>query len=400
MQRGSRSDGSRNVVATIMMAMFVAIAVTAAVLWRANAGESAARTAVGPIGAGRDHADRGEGHPLDATSAVTLDAAAEELAAPRCIGALLAIDGLPGLVALEAAFARGLPGGDAAVADYLSDLVAERVGGSAELALQVLAAAEGAPPEAASVLLAGLARCPGARDARVVEGLIALGARPGGNEDVRAAALDALRTQPRLGAYERAQLASLAGSEGGGRVAWHAARALGSVMAEAERGGESSAPYWDELYAVARASDDAAVRAVALEAPMHADNILPRARIGALLELLPSEPHRDLRELVIFQLGLTDAPDDALEAMRVAFDAEYDECVRWAMVRFSVRAAGARALPLVEHFARVDPAFVDDVADFRRLFDAGVQDFEQIWLRLPERHVCAVEDGEPHGDTL
>lgn len=321
----------------------------------------------------------------------------ERLASQRCFGDLMAFDGMSGFDGVRAALAAGLPADDPLLGEYLRDLIAERIGESPERALEVLAWAEGAHAPDARLLLEGLARSEGARDLGVASRLVELGARAGLDEQVRAAALDAVRVQPALEPADRGHLAALALDEAGPAAAWHATRALGGVMAERERRGVDSGPYWDELARVAAQSDDAAVRALALEAPMHADSILPKEKIATLLALLPNEPHRDVRELAIFQLGLTDSPADALEAMRQAFDDEYDECVRWAIVRFSVRAAGERSLPLLEHFARIDPAFEQDLADYRELFAAGFQDFEQIWLHKAERHACAVEDGEPHG---
>lgn len=321
----------------------------------------------------------------------------ERLASQRCFGDLMAFDGMSGFDGVRAALAAGLPSDDPLLGDYLRDLIAERIGESAERALEVLSWAEGAHAADAQLLLEGLARSKGALDLRVASRLVELGARAGLDEQVRAAALDAVRVQPALEPADRTRLAALALDEAVPATAWHATRALGGVMVERERLGGDTGPYWDELARVAAQSDDAAVRALALEAPMHADSILPKEKIATLLALFPNEPHRDVRELAIFQLGLTDSPTDALEAMRQAFDGEYDECVRWAIVRFSVRAAGERSLPLLEHFARIDPAFEQDLADFRELFAAGFQDFEKIWLHKAERHACAVENGEPHG---
>ncbi|MCC7075150.1 MAG: HEAT repeat domain-containing protein [Deltaproteobacteria bacterium] len=321
----------------------------------------------------------------------------EVLASQRCFGDLLSLDTLGGFEGVRAALAGGLPGDDPLLGDYLRDLLAERIGASPERALEVLRWAESANAGEARLLLEGLARSEGARDLRVAARLVELGARAALDERVRAAALDAVRVQPALEPVDRARLVALALSEESPAAAWHATRALGGVMAERQRLQGEPGPYWDELAHVAASSDDAAVRALALEAPMHADIILPREKIGALLALLPNEPHRDVRELAIFQLGLTDSPRDALEAMRQAFDGEYDECVRAAIVRFSVRAAGEGALPLLEHFARIDPVFLQDLLDYRELFAAGYQDFEQIWLHKAERHACAIEDGEPHG---
>lgn len=347
--------------------------------------QSAAGSAVAPSSEFEESSGRGADHEP------------ELLASQRCFGDLLSFDTLGGFDGVRAALDAGLPGDDPLLGDYLRDLLAERIGDSAARALEVLSWAEGESPDEARLLLEGLAQSKGARDLRVASRLVELGARVGLDERVRAAALDAVRVQPDLAPADRTRLANLAMDAASPAAAWHATRALGGVMAERQRLHADTGPWWDELARVAAGSEDAAVRALALEAPMHADSILPKDKIGLLLELLPREPHRDVRELAIFQLGLTDSPADALEAMRQAFDGEYDECVRWAIVRFSVRAAGERALPLLEHFARIDPAFQQDLLDFRELFAAGYQDFEQLWLHKAERHACAIEDGEPHG---
>jgi hypothetical protein len=325
----------------------------------------------------------------------------EVIARPSCTGDLLAIDAMSGLDGVRAAFARGLPGGDEAVADYLRALVALRIGDSTENALLVLALAQDASADEARVLLAGLSESAAAHDPRVAEGLLALGARSTARDGVRIAALDALRTQRTLDGSGRTQLRDLAlDDEGSEDVAWHATRALGSVMAEGHARGEAFEPYWDELAKIATTNRDASVRALALEAPMHADTILPASKLDTLVDLMFDEPHRDVRELAVFQLGLTSSPAEALDAFRRAFEVETDVCVRAAIVRFAVRAALAASLPLLDHFASIDPVFIEDVADFRALFAAGYQDFEQIWLHKPERHACIVDDGEPHGGAL
>lgn len=324
----------------------------------------------------------------------------EELARRSCVGDLLALDAMPGLDGVRAAFARGLPAGDPIIETYLRATIAARIGDDVDAALAILAWAKAATPDEAVVLLGGLAQSAGAKDPRVARALLELSTDAAGDERVRLAALDAVRAQPRLDDAERGALKALVSDDASEAVAWHATRALGQVMGASQEAGDTIEPYLDDLMDIAKTSGSAGVRALALEAPMHADTILPGERAQALVDLMIDEPHRDVRELAVFQLGLTSSPNEALEAFRQAFDNEYDVCVRAAIVRFAVRAAGEGAMPLLEHFARVDPVFVDDVADFRALFAQGFQDFEEIWLRKPERHACVVDDGEPHGGAL
>lgn len=335
--------------------------------------------------------------PMPAEAAVTDP---EVLARPSCVADLLAIDRAPGLDGVRAAFARGLPGDDDALFAYLAALVAERIGSDPEAALAVLAWAEDASVEEATVLLEGLAQSAGARDPRVAARLLALGGDTGTDELRRMAALDALGTQTSLDGDGRSRLRALALEGDSGAVAWHSTRALGRVMAESYREGNDIEPYLDELDRIARQHPEGTVRGLALEAPMHADVIVGKDRIDGLVDMMLDEPQRDVRELAVFQLGLTSSPTDALAGLRRAFEQEYDVCVRWAIVRFAVRAGGESALPLLDYFVSLDPTFAEDVATIRALFAAGYQDFEQIWLQLPERHACAVEDGEPHGGAL
>lgn len=320
----------------------------------------------------------------------------EVVARPSCFSDVLAIDRADSLDGIRSALEQGY-GGDPLVAEYLQARIAELIGKSAEGALAVLAWAKEASGEDAEILLAGLALSDGARDPRVAEGLLALGESGEHAEAVRLAAVDALRSQPSLDGDDRARLKQMALEGDTDELAWRATRSLGSVMNEDHKASGEFEPYWDELMDIARDSTDPAVRALALEAPAYSDPILPRSSIEQLTELMLNEPDRDVRELAAFQLGLTDSPEEALEAFRRAFEVEYDECVRWAIVRFAVRAAGEAALPLLAWFASQDPAFVADYEDFRALFAAGYSDFEQIWLNKPERHACVVEDGHIHG---
>ena len=100
--------------------------------------------------------------------------------------------------------------------------------------------------------------------------------------------------------------------------------------------------------------------------------------------------------MAAYRLAVTEQPDKALEYYRAAFPQEQDECVRWALFRFAVRAAGPGALPLLEQMAAQDPRFLQDYQDFKRLYAAGTVDFARIWLGVEERHNCIMEEGAPH----
>jgi hypothetical protein len=178
----------------------------------------------------------------------------------------------------------------------------------------------------------------------------------------------------------------------GGGAAWTATRTIGRVMKEDfSRTGEF-APYWDQLLEISTRTKDPALRVLALEMPAYVDPLLRAEQIDDLAKVLTSAPEREVREMAAFQLGLTKDPQRVLGVFRAAFPRERELCVRWAMIRFAVRAAGPRAMPLLEELARVDSRFAVDVADFRRIYATGIEDFERVWLDKVEHHACSADD--------
>jgi hypothetical protein len=179
-------------------------------------------------------------------------------------------------------------------------------------------------------------------------------------------------------------------------VAWVATRTIGRIMKEDFERGGSFQPYWDQLLDIAGKSDDTAVRLLALEMPSYSNPLIGGDSVAKLSEIMRKDRERDVREMAAFRLAVTQDTDKALEAYRTAFAAEYDRCVRWAIFRFAVRAAGANALPLLKQFVATDPRFEPDYRDFEELYASGTVDFERIWLGKKERIQCIVEEGAPH----
>jgi hypothetical protein len=179
-------------------------------------------------------------------------------------------------------------------------------------------------------------------------------------------------------------------------VSWVATRTIGRVMKEDYERTGTFAPYWKELMAISEKSDDMAVRLLALEMPSYSNPLIGGDSIERLGKIMRTDRERDVREMAAFRLAVTEEPQKALEAYRTAFPAEQDECVRWAIFRFAVRAAGAQALPLLRQMAAQDPRFVQDYQDFQRLYAEGTTDFARIWLGKQERHECITEEGAPH----
>ncbi len=320
----------------------------------------------------------------------------EALPHATCWKDLDAFDRAATLASIKAALGGSPAHGDERLRTYLEERLAELIAADPARALEVIGWAEAGGPEAESYL-AAVSRSAAVHEPNVAARLLELGQRPQATVQVRAAAIRALETQRRLGPEAIRRLKALAFDETLEDVAWAATRTLGRVMAQDFERTGSFAPYWDELLAIGRGAPSDAVRLLALEMPSYSDPLLGRDSIGALADILEREKEAGVREMAAFRLSLTEDPQRALDIYREAFARERDLCVRWAMFRFAVRAAGPAAFPTLEHMVGVDPRFAQDLADFRRAYASGTVDFSRVWLDKPERHDCVVEEGAPHG---
>jgi hypothetical protein len=320
----------------------------------------------------------------------------EQIPMPGCWDGLHALDKTASLDTLRQALALALAGNDKWLAGYITERLTEVVGGDAGKALQVLEWAKGASGPELGVYMDALKAAPAVHDGKVVESLFQLGEDKSMPLQTRGAALDALETQRRLSPGDLKRLKALALDESLDQAAWVATRTLGRVMKEDfERTGNYQ-PYWKELLSISGKSDDMAVRLLALEMPSYSNPIIGEESFSELTRILKTDRERDVREMAAFRLGVTSEPEKALEAYRDAWKTEADECVRWAIFRFAVRAAGPQALPTLEQFAAQDPRFARDYTEFRDLYAAGTVDFARIWLGKGEYHECLVEEGAPH----
>ena len=311
----------------------------------------------------------------------------DEVPMPGCWPSLRDFDRAATLEDLLGAI--GAVGGqDVLLAGYLQERLTELIGGDAGRARAVLASARSASGPELEILLAALKAAPAVRDPSIAEGLLAMGEDDTGSPDLRSRALDALETQHRFDEFIMGRLKAIALDERFDAAAWMAIRTLGRVMnVDFERTG-SYAPYWKELLAIGRESEETAVQLLALEMPSYADPVLEEDSIDDLVKLLREDPDRNVREMAAHRLSVTRSPDKVLEVYRAAFPAEQDECVRWAIFRFAVRVAGGGSLPLLAELAAIDPRFEPDRQDFAALYAAGAVDFSRVWLGKTERHQC------------
>jgi hypothetical protein len=294
------------------------------------------------------------------------------------------------------ALASAVGAGDRELAQYLQERLTELIGGDTRRALQVLDWAEKSQQPELGVFMEALKAAAAVHDPKVVERLLKMGEDPGAQLVNRAAALDTLESQKSLSAANIQRLKAVAMDVATDSAGWVATRTLGRVMKEDYERTGNFAPYWKELMDIGEKSEDMAVRLLALEMPSYSNPIIGEDSIERLSTIMRKDKERDVREMAAFRLAVTETPEKALEAYRTAFPAEQDECVRWAIFRFAVRAGGAQALPLLAQMAAQDPRFAQDYQDFQKLYASGAVDFVRIWLGKEERHQCIVEEGAPH----
>ena len=114
-------------------------------------------------------------------------------------------------------------------------------------------------------------------------------------------------------------------------------------------------------------------------------------KVGTIMR---TDGDRSVREMAAMRLSLSESPPKALEAYRAAFATEYDLCVRWALMRFAIRAGGEAALPLAKQFAEQDSRLRQDYLDFQAIYAQGVVDFDRVWLAKTDGHdECLSENG-------
>jgi len=317
---------------------------------------------------------------------------------PGCWQGVAELDKNLSMANFQQALAAAISGRDRMLADYLQARLTDLIGDNPNHALQALEWAQAADNETLSVYIEAVKASAAVHRPEVVERILKMGEDKGSTLLHRGAALDALDTQKRLTPALMARVKAIALDESLDSVSWIATRSIGRIMKEDyERTGTYS-PYWKELLDISEKSDDMAVKLLALEMPSYSNPIIGKdpQELERLAKLMRTDRERDVREMAAFRLAVTEQPDKALEYYRTAFPQEQDECVRWALFRFAVRAAGAGALPLLQQMAAQDPRFLQDYQDFQKLYAEGTVDFARIWLGKEERHSCIMEEGAPH----
>jgi hypothetical protein len=283
---------------------------------------------------------------------------------------------------------------DEAALGFLSERLTELIGKDSSAALQVVAWAEASTEPELSLYLRAVREAEAVREPAVASRLLTL-AETSPEPDRQVMALVALETQHRLEPEPLERLTVLAGRSGpAANVARHAVRTVGRVMeSDFQRTGRLE-PYLDKLLEVARTSSEPRVRGLAVEMLGYPDARLEGPAVAALAALMKKDPDPLVRELAALVLSSGRDTQAVLEHFRGAFPLEGQRCVRWALVRYAVRAGGAQALPMLRDLSLRDSRFKKDVADFQALYDAGHVDFNHVWLNKQVRHPACEGGGE------
>ena len=231
------------------------------------------------------------------------------------------------------------------------------------------------PPEERNVFLLAIQDA-SVGDSQVVEQLLNTAEKPG-DAELRRRALTALQTQPSLTATELDRLTALGEGATEDRLAMAATSVIGSVMRNDQTRADE---YATRLLDIAQAQTDFEVAYLAVEMVDHPAVTLDTLFVQRLANLLNNHPLLALRKLAVLVLSSARDTQTVLKVYQQAFKDNTDLCVRWAIMKFSLRAAGAKALPLLAEFVALEPDLQQDAAEFRQMYDSGIVDFEQIWL--------------------
>lgn len=281
------------------------------------------------------------------------------------------------LQSIRTALQQAIASDDPQLGQYLRERLTELIGQDSARALEVIGWAENTHGIELGIYMQAVKDSAAVRDPQVVERLLTMAERHADTQHA-VAALDALETQPSLTPAQLDRLATLGKDKAGGPAAKAAVLAIGKVM---ENDLERFEEYVARLLDIAESQVHEDVVALALEMsgtytqPMFGD--VSRQRLANFILHHPSKNVRIGAALVISTARDTEA---VLKVYRQAFRESNDLCLRWNMLKFSVRAAGAKALPLIEEFAALDPRFQKDQLDFKDIFASGIVDWEHVWL--------------------
>ncbi len=305
-----------------------------------------------------------------------------------CYAGYLQREAPHGLEGVRAAVQQAMARKDPAALGFLEERLAEVIGKDANAALQVVEWARTVQEPELSLYLRAVRGTEAVRAPAVVDRLTTL-AETHADPGHQGLALTALETQHRLEPAVLERLTTLAKKDTlTTGVVLLTVRAIGRVMENDFKRTGRLEPYLGELMEVAFNSTEPAVRDLAIEMVGYPEARLEGTSFQRLAKLQAEDPDPGVREQAALVMSTGRDTQAVLDAFRASFTQEKNLCVRWALVRFAVRAAGAQALPLLKDFARQDPRFQRDHAEFKALYDAGHVDFNRVFLEKAVHHRC------------
>jgi hypothetical protein len=341
------------------------------------------------LGLGKAVAQDGNGQANMSTAPAI--GALDQRPAPICWAGDEELESKHGLPGVREALRKALARGDWDAVRYLGERMVELIGSDTAAALQVLEWAAAAGEPEFLVYLRVLPATQAVHDPKVVEGLLSM-AETHADPRHQGHALAALDTQRSLSPQTMDRLTALARSDQLDMgISVLAARTLGRVMENSYKNAGGFEPYMERLLDLAQDSRDEATRLISVEMGTYTDAPFGEGPVKKLGEVLHKDPSANAREMAALVLSSGEDTEAVLEQFRTAFPAEKDLCVRWAIVRFSVRAGGARALPLLAGFAKLDPRFQQDYLDYKQLYASGMVDFNRISLEKKVHHSCEAQ---------
>ncbi|MFY1831689.1 hypothetical protein ACN47A_37590 [Myxococcus fulvus] len=274
---------------------------------------------------------------------------------------------------------------DPLVRMYLKERLTELIGGDAGRAREVLEWTREAGPKEFKIYAMALKDSDAVHLPEVSRRILELGLDAELSPERRAGVLSALDTQKQLSADALSKLSDFARDPASGEAGWAAARTIARVMKNDYGRTANAGPYLDSLLTIGTQSLDEHVRYMALSTPMETAPVLDARATDGYAKVLTTEGSPDARGAAAHNLSLSEDRAKVLDTFTRAFEPEQDVCVRWALFRFSARAAGREALPVMAKMALIDPRFQPMHQDFERIYASGVVDFERVWNALADQ---------------
>ncbi|GEN08110.1 hypothetical protein MFU01_31470 [Myxococcus fulvus] len=274
---------------------------------------------------------------------------------------------------------------DPLVRMYLKERLTELIGGDAGKAREVLEWTREAGPKEFKVFAMALKDSDAVHLPEVSRRILELGLDVELSPERRAGVLSALDTQKQLSPEALSKLSDFAKDPASGEAGWAAARTIARVMKNDYGRTANAGPYLDSLLTIGTQSLDEHVRYMALSTPMETAPVLDARATDGYAKVLTTEGSPDARGAAAHNLALSEDRTKVLDTFTRAFEPEQDVCVRWALFRFSARAAGREALPVMAKMALIDPRFQPLYQDFERIYASGVVDFERVWNALADQ---------------